>query len=234
MKAALLVVDMQNDFCPPHGVLPVQEGRAIAPLINHLLTLRGFAVRVATQDYHPADHISFASSHPPPNNRPFESVVTVNNPAPGKAHETKPQNLWPAHCVEDTEGAEIIPEINTSNIDLYVKKGKHSQVEMYSAFADAFGNVDPSITAQSVDADLKDFLASKGVTDVFVVGLAGDYCVKHTAIDAARVGFNSYVVEDATRCVVPGSGWVGAKQELREVGVSIIQSNGPEISGLAI
>ncbi|KAE8360486.1 Isochorismatase-like protein [Aspergillus caelatus] len=234
MKAALLVVDMQEDFCPPNGVLPVQEGRAIAPIINELLAHRGFAVRVATQDYHPADHISFANSHPPPNNHPFESVITVNNPAPGKGHETKPQNLWPAHCVGETRGAEIIPEIHTSNIDLYVKKGMHSQVEMYSAFADAFGNVDPSITAQSVDADLQDFLSNKGVTDVFVVGLAGDYCVKHTAIDAARVGFKSYVVENATRCVVPGSGWDGAKRELREAGVSIIQSNSPEISGLEI
>ncbi|KAE8373528.1 Isochorismatase-like protein [Aspergillus bertholletiae] len=234
MKAALLVVDMQEDFCPPNGALPVQEGRAIAPIINSLLAHPGFAVRVATQDYHPAGHISFANSHPPPNNRPFESVINVNNPAPGKGHETKSQNLWPVHCVGETEGAEIIPEIDTGNIDLYVKKGMHSQVEMYSAFADAFGNVDPSVTSQSVDADLKGFLVRKGITDVFVVGLAGDYCVKHTAIDAAKVGFVSYVVEDATRCVVPGSGWDGAKRELREAGVSIIHLDGPEISGLAI
>ncbi|KAE8148318.1 Isochorismatase-like protein [Aspergillus avenaceus] len=230
MKAALLVVDMQEDFCPPRGSLAVQEGRDIAPVINSLLAHSGFALRVMSQDYHPMNHISFADNHPAPNNRPFECVITMNNPAPEKKAETRLQRLWPVHCVEGTQGAEIIPEIETSKIDLYVKKGMHHEVEMYSAFADAFGNVDPAVTAQSVDADLKSFLISKGITDVFVVGLAGDYCVKYTAIDAARAGFISYVIEDATRCVIPGVGWEQAKQELHEAGVSIIRSDGPEIS----
>ncbi|KAB8235071.1 NAD(+) salvage pathway protein [Aspergillus alliaceus] len=234
MKAALLVVDIQEDFCPPNGSLAVQEGRSVAPIVNSLLVHPGFAIRVATQDYHPENHISFANSHPAPNNIPLESVITVNNPAPGKGSETRPQRLWPAHCVGGTAGAEIIPEINTSNIDVYVRKGMHPQAEMYSAFADAFGNIDPSITVHSVNVDLKSLLVSQGITDVFVTGLAGDYCVKHTAIDATKVGFKSYVVEDATRCVVPGSGWDEAEQEMRKTGVSIIRSDGPEIAGLKV
>ncbi|KAF7594812.1 NAD(+) salvage pathway protein [Aspergillus hancockii] len=230
MRAALIVVDMQEDFCPPNGSLAVQEGRSIAPTINSLLAHPGFVIRVATQDYHPDNHISFADNHPAPQNVPFESIIAINNPAPGKANETKSQRLWPVHCVGGTKGAEIIPEIDTSNIDLYVKKGMHYQVEMYSAFADAFGNVDPSITAHSVNADLRSFLVSKAITDVFVTGLAGDYCVKYTAIDAAKAGFISYFIEDATRCVVPDSGWEETKQELKGAGVSIIRSDGPEIS----
>ncbi|KAE8350225.1 Isochorismatase-like protein [Aspergillus coremiiformis] len=234
MKAALLVVDIQEDFCPPNGTLAIQEGRSIAPTVNSLLAHPGFTIRVATQDYHPENHISFASNHPPPNNRPFESKVPVHNPAPGKENETKLQDLWPVHCVGGTKGADIIPEIDQSNIDLYVKKGMNPEVDMYSAFADVFGNVDPTIIGQSVNVDLRSFLANNGITTVFVTGLAGDYCVKHTAIGAAKAAFTSYVVEDATRCVAPGSGWEEAKQELRAAGVSLVRSDGPEISGLAM
>ena len=107
-------------------------------------------------------------------------------------------------------------------------------MEMYSAFADAFGNLDASsvgtsLSSSSVDIDLKDVLRGKGVRDVYVVGLAGDYCVKWTAIDAAKAGFRSFVVEEGTRCVVP-SGWEGIKQELRDAGVSVISASGPELS----
>ncbi|KAA8647369.1 hypothetical protein EYZ11_008543 [Aspergillus tanneri] len=233
MKAALVVVDMQEDFCPPNGPLAVSEARSLAPIINSLLAHPGFVTRVATQDYHPSNHISFAHNHPGPNNRPFESVVDMVNPAPGKQNETKPQRLWPAHCVQGTKGVDIIPEIDTSSIDLYVKKGMHSQVEMYSAFADAFGNNDPAVTCKSVDADLASYLTEKGISAVFVVGLAGDFCVKHTAIGAAKVGFRSYVLEDATRCIDAGFGWEEAKKELTAAGVSIIRTDGSEIAGLA-
>lgn len=153
------------------------------------------------------------------------------NPATGKEAETKQQVLWPVHCVQETSGAAMIPEIDATKIDLVVTKGMHPRVEMYSAFADAFGNQDPAIV--SVNADLRSYLNDRGVTDVFVVGVAGDYCVKHTALDAARAGFQSFVVQDATECVAPGSGWEATKHELAETGVQVVRSNGPEIAGLS-
>lgn len=226
---SLIVVDMQEDFCPPNGSLAVQDGRSIAPFINSLLELPGFAVRVATQDFHPQDHISFASNHPAPNNRPFESFIDMTNPAPGQEIQSKKQQLWPVHCVAETKGASIIPEINTEKIDVYVRKGMDPRVEMYSAFADAFGNLDSNVRANSVDVDIASHLHQKGVTDVFVVGLAGDYCVKHTAIDAAKSGFRSWVIEDGTKCVTPGSGWEKTKEELKIAGVSVIGKDSVEL-----
>lgn len=189
--------------------------------------------RIATQDYHPEDHISFASNHPAPNNRPFESSIEMKNPAPGKENETKPQQLWPVHCVAGTPGAALIPEIESGRIDLFVQKGKHPQVEMYSAFADAFGNLDPAVTALSVNVDITSVLRAKGVTDVFVVGLAGDYCVFHTAVDAVKAGFRSWLIEEGTKCVV-ASGWDQTKEELRAGGVSVIHADDPEIQKLGI
>lgn len=227
MKPALIVVDMQEDFCPPNGSLAVQEARSLAPIINSLLANPGFAVRVATRDFHPENHISFAPNHPAPNNIPFDSYITMNNPEPGKQGETKSQRLWPVHCVQDTPGADIIPEIDQTKIDLHVKKGLNPQVEMYSAFADAFGNFHSTGPEQSVDVDLLAYLRERDVTDVFVTGVAGDVCVKFTAIDAAKAGFNSHFVEDATRCV---DSLEDTKEELRATGVLIVRSDGPEIA----
>ncbi|PYH49873.1 nicotinamidase [Aspergillus saccharolyticus JOP 1030-1] len=233
MTAALVVVDMQEDFCPPNGSLAVTGARDLAPTINALLAHPGFTFRVSSQDYHPRTHISFASNHPAPNNQPFSSTITLTNPAPGKHGETKPQRLWPVHCVADTPGAALIPELDASRIDLFVKKGMDERVEMYSVFADAFGNrPDPALHARSVDYDLEGELRARGVTKVFAVGVAGDYCVKCTAVDAARAGFESFLVEDATRCVDPGEGWEEAKRELRQAGVRIVKSDGPEVRGL--
>lgn len=207
----------------------VQDGRSVAPIINDLLCNKRFAIRVATQDWHPKDHISFAVNHPPPNNIPFESFITMSNPAPGKETQTKPQQLWPVHCVAGTDGASMIPEIKTDCVDLFVKKGMDPRVEMYSVFADAFGNVDSS---QAVDTNVKTVLREKNVTDVFIVGLAGDYCVKCTAIDAVKAGFRTWVIEEATRCVVPGVGWEKSKEELKEDGVRVIHVDGPEMEVL--
>lgn len=216
-----------------NGSLAVQDGRTLAPLINDLLSQPGFVTRIATQDYHPADHISFASNHPPPNNRPFESFIEMKNPAPDRKTESKPQQLWPVHCVAGSPGAEMIPEIDAGRIDLFVQKGKHSQIEMYSAFADAFGNLDPAVTSQSVNVDIASVLEKKGVTDVFVVGLAGDYCVKCTAIDAVKAGFRSWLIEEGTKCVVPAN-WGKAKEELRVAGVSVIHADDPIVKKLAV
>ncbi|KAJ5591024.1 isochorismatase family hydrolase [Penicillium hetheringtonii] len=229
---ALIVVDMQEDFCPPNGSLAVQDGRSIAPLINTLLSRPGFVTRIATLDWHPTDHISFANNHPSPNNKAFESLIDMNNPAPGKEHETKPQLLWPIHCVANSPGAALIPEIESDRVDLFIHKGQHSQVEMYSAFADAFGNLELAKSAGSVDIDLALALRQKAVTDVFVVGLAGDYCVKCTAIDAVRAGFRSWLIEEGTKSVVP-TDWDKTKDELRAAGVSVIHINDPVIKQLA-
>jgi nicotinamidase-related amidase len=154
----------------------------------------------------------------------------MNNPAPGKQHETKPQRLWPVHCISSTKGAEIIPEVaSTNKLDILAKKGMDTRVEMYSVFSDAFQNMDPSLHHKSVDVDVTATLRERNVTDVFVVGLAGDYCVKYTAIDAARAGFRSYVVEDAVKSVDPGEGWKQALREFEEVGVKVVRSDGPEV-----
>lgn len=115
---------------------------------------------------------------------------------------------------------------------MYVKKGMDPRVEMYSAFADAFGNLDSSVRASSVDVDITSCLNGKGVTDVFVVGIAGDYCVKHTAIDAVKAGFKSWVIEEGTKCVVPGPGWEKAKEELKAAGVSVVREDSPQLAKL--
>lgn len=119
---------------------------------------------------------------------------------PHNAWETKPQRLWPDHCVQGSSGAEIIQEISLELFDLFVKKGMNTEIEMYSAFADGFGNTDCT-NFGGVDVDLTDRLNQVGVTDVYCVGVAGDYCVKETAISAAKAGFRSLVIEEGTRCV---------------------------------
>ncbi|KAL1953943.1 hypothetical protein VTO42DRAFT_2021 [Malbranchea cinnamomea] len=230
-RPAIIVVDMQEDFCPPKGALAVQGGRDIAPLINKLLSRSGFVVKIATQDFHPKSHISFAANHPGPNNKPFESVIELSNPAPGKTHETKRQRLWPVHCVQNSPGAEIIPEIDTNKIDLFVLKGMDERVEMYSAFADAFGNKRCAETG-AVNVDLEEELRSRRVTDVFVVGIAGDYCVKYTALDAVVCGFKVWVIEEGVKCVDERAGWDCAKDEMAAAGVRIIHADAPELAAV--
>ncbi|KAJ4343413.1 NAD(+) salvage pathway protein [Ascochyta clinopodiicola] len=194
-KPALVVVDVQEDFCPPNGALAVTGGRDIVPAINELLALP-FTLRVATKDFHPQDHISFASNHPAPNNQPFVSKATIKNPL--NSDETFETQLWPDHCVQGTAGAELLPELHVDRVDCIVEKGQDKRVEMYSAFADPF----PSPCAQS---GLADRLREAGVTDVYVVGLAADYCVRFTALDAHKNGFQTWVVGEATKAVDPSS-----------------------------
>lgn len=201
-------------------------------MINKILNLPALALRIGTQDWHPADHISFASNHAPPNNKPFESHVAVTNPAPGREKDTKLQRLWPVHCVGDTEGATIIPEITQEKLDVLAKKGMDARVEMYSCFGDAFRNTDPALVAKGVNVNVTEVLKAKNVTDVFVVGLAGDYCVKYTALDAARAGFKTWVVEDAIKCVDTQNGWKQSLLEFEELGVSVIRSDGAELARL--
>ncbi|GAB7357569.1 hypothetical protein MBLNU459_g0080t1 [Dothideomycetes sp. NU459] len=220
-KAALVIVDFQEDFCPPNGSLAVQGGRDIAPTINALLDLP-FDLRIATQDWHPRDHISFASNHPPPDNKPFESHITIRNPH--NAAETQTSRLWPDHCVQGTKGSEIVPELHVSKVQHFIKKGQDKRVEMYSAFDAPFTN--PSVARSGLATLMKD----AGITHIYTVGLAFDYCVKCTAIDAAKEGFTTYVVREGCKPVDPSrEAQDAAAKDFASHGVTIISEVGPEI-----
>ncbi|KAJ6626027.1 Isochorismatase-like protein [Mycena sp. CBHHK59/15] len=213
-KTALLIVDLQEDFCPPNGSLAVSGGRDIVPVINSLLASPLFDVKVATKDWHPADHISFAANHPEPNNRPFECFAKVVNPY--NASESYETRLWPVHCVQGTPGARLVPELDVDKVDKIIEKGQDKRVEMYSAFADPFEN--PRV-AQS---ELQGYLKEQSVGKVYVVGLAMDYCVKATAEDAAKEGFTTFIIEDATKAVDAGEGWTKAKAEMQGRGIKFV------------
>jgi nicotinamidase-related amidase len=183
-------------------------------------------LKIATQDWHPADHISFAANHPPPDNKPFESSADVQNLVGGKPEQTMKQRLWPIHCVQGSKGAEIVPELDVSNIQFYVKKGQDSNVEMYSAFTDSFGNL--TFGTGGVSHDLAKELTAEQVTHVYVVGLAGDYCVKDTALGSAKAGFTTYLVEEAQRCVDPAA-WSDVKATLSDGSVTVVSSESNEV-----
>ena len=183
-----------------------------------------FALKVATRDFHPLDHVSFHTSHGPPNNKPFESFVNIHDPS--NESRTYEIPIWPVHCVQGTKGAEIIPEIDVSKLNMIVEKGRDKRLEMFSAFADVFGNK----SSDAASIDLADTLKDAGITHVFVVGLAGDYCVGCTAVDAKKEEFEVYVIEDVTRSVDAGEkGWGAYKKEMEKIGIKIIRFDGPEV-----
>lgn len=173
----LLIVDVQNDFIAG-GALAVPGGEGIVPAINRLQT--GFDLVVATQDWHPADHGSFAASHP--GRRPGDSVELAG----------LVQNLWPVHCVRDTPGAEFAPGLDRSRWEHICRKGTDAAVDSYSGFFDN-GHRRPT--------GLEDFLRMRGVEEVWLAGLATDYCVKFTALDARAAGFRVHLFPDACRGV---------------------------------
>jgi len=174
---ALIVVDVQNDFLPD-GALAVSEGDQIIPIVNKLM--HKFDLVVATQDWHPKEHGSFASNHK--NKKPGDQIELFG----------LDQVLWPDHCIQHTYGAEISKALNASVIDHIVKKGTDILIDSYSGFFD---------NGKKKETGLHDYLKSKEVDIVFVVGLATDYCVKFTALDAAALGYRTFVVPDATRAV---------------------------------
>ena len=183
-----------------------------------------FALKIATRDFHPPDHVSFASQHSSPNNVPFQSSVEISNSATPAEKRTIP--LWPDHCVQGTKGAELIPELNVSKVEKIVNKGRDPQLEMFSGFADVFGGRNSS----AADVDLSSILKDSRITHIFTVGLAGDYCVKFTALDARSEGFQVYVVEEAVRSIDSGdSGWGEAKQQMEDVGIRVVSLHGPEV-----
>jgi nicotinamidase-related amidase len=188
-------------------------------VVNELLTLP-FTLKVATKDFHPEDHISFASNHSPPNNVPFVTEITIANPY--NPTETETTRLWPDHCIQGTKGAELVSELEASKVQHIIEKGQDKRVEMYSAFAAPFSN--PVVSRSG----LADTLKEAGVTHVYVVGLAMDYCVKFTALDAAKEGFSTYVVEEGTRAVDP-TNWDNVRSQLEKAGVEMVSARGEEV-----
>jgi len=215
-KPALVIIDLQEDFCPPNGSLAVGGGRDVVPVINDLLQLP-FVFKVATKDHHPPDHISFASNHK--GKQAFASFVTIRNPNnPDEAYESR---LWPDHCVIGTAGNELVKELDVGKVDLVLQKGTDPRVEMYSAFRPPLA--DPPL--KESESGLEKILKEKGATDIYFVGLAGDYCVRFSAIDCAKAkdaGWNTYVIEEGTRCVDPGAGWEEARAEMLDAGVKVV------------
>jgi nicotinamidase/pyrazinamidase len=200
---ALILVDIQNDFVPG-GALAVPEGDRVVPVANALAGSGRFALVVATQDWHPAGHGSFAASHP---GRKVGEVIELNG---------LKQILWPVHCVQGTSGAELHPELDRSRIERIFTKGTDPGIDSYSGF---FDNGHRKATG------LGEYLKSKHVSDVYVCGLATDYCVKFTALDARQLGFNTHLIEDASRGVELKKGDVAAAvQEMRRAGVRVVES----------
>lgn len=209
-----------------NGALAVQNGRDVAPVINSLLRLP-FKIKVATQDYHPNNHISFASQHS--DAQPFTSTYAITNPEatdPGTA-EKQEITLWPDHCVQGTTGCELIPELDTSLIDRIIRKGQDPRVEAYSGFGPDFRKPAVAMTSMS------DLLHEHGIKKVVVCGIATDYCVKCTAIDSAKGGFQTTVVEDATKAVdQSASAKLRVRNELEAQGVKLVQLTSGEFRSL--
>ncbi|KAK5122960.1 hypothetical protein LTR85_003525 [Meristemomyces frigidus] len=191
VPTALLIIDMQNDFCGPNGSLAVQGGRELGTGINEVLNEGYFVLKIATRDFHPADHISFATQHP--GAEPFTSTYTITSPE--NPQEKQTTTLWPPHCVQGTEGCELIHELDVWRLTHIIDKGQDKRVESYSGFGPPFEN--PAVSMSG----LADLLNEHGIQKVEIVGLALDYCVKHTAIDAAKLGFETHVLMNLTQAV---------------------------------
>lgn len=198
---ALIVVDVQNDFCPG-GQLAVGGGHAIVPVINALAPR--YETVVITQDWHPAGHISFASSHH--DREPFDTIALPY----GR------QVLWPVHCVQGTPGAALHPDLRLDAAQLIIRKGWHKDVDSYSAFREA---------DRTTLTGLAGYLGERGIEEVHVVGLATDYCVAWTALDAAAVGFRVAVVEDACRAIDLSGSLARAWEDMAEAGVERTSSD---------
>jgi nicotinamidase/pyrazinamidase len=198
--SALLVIDVQNCFLPG-GSLAVKEGEQVVPVINKIA--KSFANVVMTQDWHTPGHVSFASVHS--GKKPFE---TIDLPY-GK------QVLWPDHCVQGTDGAALSKDLSIPQAELVIRKGFHKDVDSYSAFMEADGKTSTGLAA---------YLKARKIKRVFVAGLATDFCVAWTALDARKAGFDAYVVEDACRGIDTQGSLAKAWADMAKAGVKRIQS----------
>ena len=198
MTKALLIVDVQNDFLPG-GTLAVPQGDEIIPIINDLQ--KALSCVLATKDWHPPNHISFASSH---------------GKKPGEIIEVQgiKQELWPDHCIQGMEGAEFAPALRKDKIDQVFFKGINPLIDSYSAFYD---------NAHIRSTGLRESLDSLNVNEIYIVGLATDYCVKYSVLDAAKLGLNIYVILDGCRGIDLKSGDIErAIEEMKAAGAHLI------------
>ncbi|HKJ75133.1 MAG TPA: bifunctional nicotinamidase/pyrazinamidase [Alphaproteobacteria bacterium] len=199
-KDALLVVDIQNDFCSG-GALGVPDGEMVVPLVNRLMPR--FHLVVFTQDWHPAGHSSFASSHP--GTKPFETIEM----------DYGAQILWPDHCMQGTDGAAFHKDLDTRPAAMIIRKGMRPAVDSYSAF---FENDKKTITG------LTAYLKSHGVTRVFIAGLALDFCVRYSAEDAVHEGFEVVVIDDACRAIDTDGSRADTLKSFEALGVKMIRT----------
>jgi nicotinamidase/pyrazinamidase len=197
---ALLIIDVQNDFCPG-GALAVPGGDRIIPVINRLS--EQFDHALLTQDWHPAGHQSFASSHP--GQKPYE---TIEMPY-GR------QVLWPVHCVQGTQGAEFHPDLVTTRAELVIRKGFRAGIDSYSGF---FEN------DQATRTGLTGYLRDRGISTLYITGLAQDFCVKWTALDAVREGFSVVLIKDAVAGINIDGSVDAAWKEMAGAGIRFIDS----------
>ncbi|WP_022836617.1 bifunctional nicotinamidase/pyrazinamidase [Salisaeta longa] len=198
---ALLVVDVQNDFCPG-GALAVPNGDAVVPVINDLAA--AFDHVVLTQDWHPAGHQSFASSHD--GNEPYDTITV----------DYGEQILWPDHCVQGTPGAAFHPDLNVDAAELIIRKGFRPTIDSYSAFYENDGTTPTGLTG---------YLQTRGIDTLVVVGLAADFCVRWTAVDGRDEGFSVSVVEEATRGIDQDGSLDAAWGAMNDAGVQVISAD---------
>lgn len=201
-KKAIIFVDLQNDFCEG-GNLAVPEGDTVIPLANQLQDY--FDLVIVTKDWHPKDHMSFASNHPGHHVGDVIPVHGIN------------QVLWPDHCVQHTRGAELHPELKLHRIDHMIHKGIQKTIDSYSAFFD---------NEHLRSTELADYLKARDVHDIYLMGLATDYCVKYSCLDAVHSGFNTHLIIDGCRGVELNPGDIEkAVKEMVVAGVKIIASS---------
>jgi nicotinamidase/pyrazinamidase len=198
---ALLVVDIQNDFCPG-GALAVPDGDTIVPTVNKLVNV--FDTVIQTQDWHPAGHSSFASSHD--GKEPYDTVEM----------DYGTQVLWPDRCVQGSMGAECHPELNTLKTQVIVRKGFRKAIDSYSTFYE---------NGQETTTGLTGYLEQRGITDLYTVGLATDYCVKWSILDGIDEGFNMHIVKDAVEGIDLDGSLDAAWKEMKEKGVNVVTSD---------
>ena len=197
---ALVVIDVQNDFIPG-GQLEIQQGDLIVPVINRLQ--KYFDLVVATQDWHPQNHKSFASNHS--NKKPFDEI---------NLYGIK-QILWPDHCVQGSKGAEFHPDLEINKIAAIFRKGMDPEIDSYSGFYD---------NGHQMSTGLSGYLKEKGITEIYFCGLAADICVYYTIKDSLKEGFSATLIEDASR-PVSNDAFISIKNDLTKMGVRIISSN---------
>ena len=198
---ALLIIDLQNDFCPG-GALEVPEGDTIVPTVNELIDT--FDVVVQTQDWHPADHKSFASVH---EGKDPHDTIKMNY---GE------QVLWPDHCVQGSNGAEFHPKLNVLKTQVIIRKGFRRNIDSYSAFYE---------NDKKTKTGLAGYLRERGITDLYTVGLATDFCVKWSVLDGIDDGFNMHIVEDAVKGIDLNGSLEEAWSEMKEKGVNVVTSD---------